>query len=436
MAVYKIIIGNIVSPIDDYQSDYFRQGCMLIKKLGKNDAFRVEEIFRLNELKDKVKQYKNCELLDFSGKLILPTFCDIHFHWVQDDVREMNKDNLLDWLKNHTWPAEAKFIDANYTEKKSKQFARSLAESGTMSGCVYGSIHGHSVNIARENFPGDFIIGNVLMTMNSPNDLTQTHEEALEIVSELSQKHGKRYAVTPRFAITTHPDVMKKSAAMGEINDSFIQTHLCETKEEVEFVMDIYSKLPGFEKVKSYTEVYEKCGLLGPKSIFGHGIHLTKEEHQMLKKSGSAIAHCPSSNAHVSMRGLGSGLFDLDLINKNRISWALASDIGAGPYLSMIDVMNSFISQHRTVGRKDVSWCMALHRSTLAGEKICGEHKNRGNFEPGKEANFLVINCEKIGSNWDLERVLENSLHQSDTERHLVNEKIESVFWQGEKVSF
>ena len=92
---------------------------------------------------------------------------------------------------------------------------------------------------------------------------------------------------------------MKQTALDGDINRSFIQTHLCETKEEIDVVMDIFSTLPGFENVKSYTEVYERCGLLGPKSIFGHGIHLNDEELRMLKNSSSSLAHCPTSNAPV-----------------------------------------------------------------------------------------------------------------------------------------
>ncbi len=435
MTQHKIIIGNIVSPIDDHQANYFRQGCMLLELEKNSNVYLIKEHFNLNELKQKMREYKNCELLDFSGKLIIPSFCDTHFHWVQDDVREMNKDNLLDWLKNHTWPNEAKFADEQYTKNKSVEFAKSLIKAGTLTGAVYGSIHQHSVDYALESFPGDFIAGNVLMTMNSPDDLLQKQQEAIELVSKLSSKYKNRYAVTPRFAITTHPEVMTETAKLAHASDSFIQTHLCETTQEIEVVMDIYSKLPGFEKVKTYTEVYEKCGLLGPKSIFGHGIHLTDDELIMLKSSSSSIAHCPSSNAPVARRGLGSGLFDLDVINKHNISWSLASDIGAGPYLSMIDVMNSFVHQHQKAGRSYVSWVMALYRSTYAGERICGNHQRRGKLEVGKEANFLVIDTERIESSWDVERALKNCFEVNEDLRFTLDQKVSAVFWQGNKVS-
>ena len=431
MAKHKIVIGNLVSPMDDQHANYFHQACMLLEKKRGGEKFLIKEIFNLNELKQKISPLKNCEILDYSGKLIIPPFCDIHFHWVQDDVREMKKDNLLDWLKNHTWPNEAKFKDEAYALEKSTSFAKSLINSGTLSGAVYGSIHEHSVDYAIKNFPGEFIVGNVLMTMNSPEDLLQTKEQAIELTTKLSEKYKNNYAVTPRFAITTHPEVMSETARVGFRNDSFVQTHLCETKDEIDFVMEIYSKLPGFEKVKTYTEVYEKCGILGPKSIFGHGIHLTHDELKMLKSSSSSLAHCPSSNAPVKEKGLGSGLFDIDLINKHNISWALASDIGAGPYLSMIDVMNSFIYQHQRAGRSNVTWTMALYRATLAGERICGNHQKRGNFIPGKEANFLVIDSGKIDSSWSVERCLEECLFIDPSNRMLVGQKVSAAFWQG-----
>ena len=100
----------------------------------------------------------------------------------------------------------------------------------------------------------------------------------------------------------------------------------------------------------------------------GHGIHLSSSELSMLKKTKTAIAHCPTSNAPISKKGLGSGLFDLKTISKNKIRWALGSDIGAGPYLSMVDVMNSFVSQHKKQGL--ANYTRAFYRATLAGEEI------------------------------------------------------------------
>ena len=166
---------------------------------------------------------------------------------------------------------ENNFKSRSYTKNKIKAFSKQLIESGTLSGGCYSSIHSHATELAISHFPGEIVVGNVQMTMNSPGYLLQSKKECLEITKNLSKTFKSRYAVTPRFAITTHPDVMNKSAQFAKKNNSFIQTHLSETKEEIQAVMDIYSGIPGFEKVKSYTEVYEKSGILGEKTIMGMG---------------------------------------------------------------------------------------------------------------------------------------------------------------------
>src|SRR5690606_22243764 len=106
----------------------------------------------------------------------------------------------------------------------------------------------------------------------------------------------------------------------------------------------------------SYTEIYQRTGMLGPRSLMGHGIHLAPEELKLLKKSKTVLVHCPTSNAPIKQQGLGSGLFDFRGVEKARIRWALGSDIGGGPFLSMLDVIQSFVDQNRRVGIKEATY--------------------------------------------------------------------------------
>ena len=305
----KIILSNLLSPVSDKKAKWLPKHGLWLERKTRKSEYYIKAMLPNVELESIAKRLRSIELIKLENKILTPSFCDLHFHWVQDDVREMPKDDLLYWLKNYTWPTENNFKSIGYTKKKIKKFSQELIKSGTLSGGCYSSIHSHATELAIENFPGELVVGNVQMTMNSPDYLLQGKRECLEITSALSKKYRSRYAVTPRFAITTHPEVMKKSAQIGSRNGSFIQTHLSETRQEIEAVMDIYSKMPGFEKVKSYTEVYEKSGILGEKTIMGHGIYLNDQELRMLKKSNTAIAHCPTSNAPIKDKGLGSGTF-------------------------------------------------------------------------------------------------------------------------------
>jgi guanine deaminase len=368
--------------------------------------------------------------VDFGHSAILPGFFDMHFHWVQDDVREMPKDSLLDWLEKYTFPTEAKYANKAFAKKKATEFFKKLIRHGTLGGACYSSIHEHAIDAAMDKVRGHFVIGNVLMNMNSPEALTQSENESLGLTKKLIKKYGGRHCFTPRFAITTTPRVMKEGSRLADKAKCFKQTHLSETPQEIDFVLSLYRKIPGFERVKSYTEIYKKTGMLGPRSLMGHGIHLSKNELKVLKATKTAIVHCPTSNAPIEEKGLGSGLFDVDTIEKFKVRWALGSDIGGGPFLSMFDVMRSFVDQHRREGKKGITFKKALYRSTLAGAEILGQKKTQGNLNPGKLANFIVVPF--LGETTDAETTLEAIIRPYQKKRNHFENLVSHVFLNGQ----
>ncbi len=388
--VYKIFLCDVLNPITDTKAKLTRQAALVLKRT--KSGYKVHEI---GPSKTILPKYPNSVLVDRSGMLAMPGFFDMHFHWVQDDVRLMPKDSLLEWLSKYTWPYEMKFKSKKYSKQKAKKFSKELLSVGTLGGAIYASIHGHTVDDALENFVGDYIAGNVLMTMNSPKGLSQTREQALTLIESLSAKWGKAYAMTPRFAPTTHPDVMKAGAWLAKKRGSFIQTHLSESENEIDYVLEMYKKMEGFEKTDNYTDIYRKCGVLGSKTIMGHGIHLSKGELETLAKTKTVIAHCPTSNAPVKDKGLGSGLFDFRKTEKAGVRWALASDIGGGPFLSMFDVMQSFVQQNAKAKVKGATYTKALFRATRAGAEVLGLSKKAGALEEGFNANFIFVPTPK-----------------------------------------
>ncbi len=410
-----------------------RRGGLLFKRSSLG-SYKLLEKGRSASLLKKWKNKKNLEVLDFSDQLAMPGFYDMHFHWVQDDVRLMPKKSLLEWLSRYTWPYESKFKSKNYSEKKAKKFAHELLSVGTLGGAVYSSLHGHTVDHAFKYFVGDFIVGNVLMTMNSPEYLCQTEAQALDLVKKKSQKFGPRYALTPRFALTTSPAVMAQGVRLARSHKSFIQTHLSETPEEIASVLSLYRKIQGFENVESYTDIYRKCGILGSRTIMGHGIHLKPKELRMLSESRTAVAHCPTSNAPVKERGLGSGLFDFKKIEKHKIRWALATDIGGGPFLSMFDVMRSFVHQNRRAKVSGATYVKALYRSTLSGAEILGREKVCGSFEKGKLGNFFMVTSPRVRDGENAEDVLRKTIEKRSLKREAYSDFVREVFYLGNSI--
>lgn len=429
---YKIIYSNFLNPISDKVCELLDNYAIVAKEV-KGDYVIThicpgEEVF--NEFKPKKGEF--VEVFELEDKVLTPGFYDMHFHWVQDEVRQMPKDNLLQWLENYTWPYESKFKNKNFAAKKAKSFSHELAKVGTIGGACYGSIHEHSVDEALKNFQGDFIVGNVLMTLNSPDYLLQDKKQAQQLTEKLSKTYKNKYAMTPRFAITTDPETMKLGAKYAKKNKSFIQTHLSETTNEIEFVLSIYKNIDGFRDVKTYTEIYDRCDLLGAKTIMGHGIHLSDKELKRLAQTQTTIAHCPTSNAPHKELGLGSGLFDFKKASKLKVPWALASDIGGGPFLSMLDVMNSFVSQNKKRGHAEASFTQALFRSSLMGASVLGIDKSSGNFAKGKFLTFTSIgNAPKVISKFSSEELLKKLISRKFSERALFEDQVELTCFRG-----
>jgi guanine deaminase len=433
MATQKLsfFIASILNPISDDKCDYHKQGLLVVEGRGKKS--KILDILPLKEGKIKYQDLLNKKnTVEYKNSVIMPGFFDMHFHWVQDDVRQMPKDSLLEWLQKYTFPTEMKFANKKYAKDKARHFFKKLTQSGTLGGACYSSIHEEALNAAMKEVRGEFVIGNVLMNMNSPKELTQSEKESLKLTKNLIKKFGARHCFTPRFAITTTPKVMKQGSAMADKAKCFKQTHLSETPQEIDFVLSIYKGLPGFEKVKSYTEIYQKTGMLGKRSLMGHGIHLNEAELKILSKTKTSVIHCPTSNAPISERGLGSGLFDFKKTEKAKVRWALGSDIGGGPFLSMFDVMRSFVDQNKRAGIKGATFVKALYRSTLAGAEILGVDKMTGNLKPGKAANFIVVDIKSKAANPEL--LLKNIVAPLVKKREAYDDLVKAVYYHGKSL--
>jgi guanine deaminase len=432
--VKKLILATILNPINDKKCEFYKNGALVIKekKVKGEMTYVVDALGPVKKVTELYKEYD--EVIDLRDKVIMPGFFDMHFHWVQDDVREMPKANLLEWLEKYTFPTEKRFENKEYAKTKAEFFFNRLLKTGTVGGACYSSIHEHALNYAFKYAKGDYIIGNVLMTMNSPSFLTQKKASAIKLANKLSEKYKEKYALTPRFAIATDPETMKETAKVAKKNKSFLQTHLSETSNEIDFVKSIYKEIPGFEKVKSYTEIYKKVGMINAKTIMGHGIHLDKSELELLQNTKTSIAHCPTSNAPHKEKGLGSGLFDFKRVEKFKIPWALASDIGGGPFVSMFDVMRSFVDQNTKKKVRGATYIKALYRSTLAGAEILRLDKKKGNLSVGKVANFIVLNSPNKPLKENAEEYLRKIVNTHKSNRELYDTMPCDVYFNGEKV--
>jgi guanine deaminase len=163
-----------------------------------------------------------------------------------------------------------------------------------------------------------------------------------------------------------------------------LHTHLSESREELAAVRRLFPDCP------DYFAVYEKFGLATPHSVFAHCVHLSPSEWARFGKSGAGVAFCPVSNLF-----LGSGLFDLAAAERVGARVGLGTDVGAGTSLSLFAAMSDAYKVCQT--RQRCLDALALfYLATLGGARTLGLDDKIGNFETGKEADFIVLDAKSL----------------------------------------
>lgn len=325
--------------------------------------------------------------VDYRGKLIVPGFIDCHVHFPQLDIIASYGEQLLDWLQRYAFPAEMKFADAAVAADMAGVFLDQLLQHGTTTALVFASVHKHSAEAlftAAEARGMRLIAGKVLMDRDCPPALADDPESGYRDSLDLIERwHGRKrlgYAITPRFALTSSDEQLSAAGRLAkEHPDVWVHTHLAENLDEIAAVRKRFSDHAG------YLDVYDRVGLVRERSVFAHCVHLADEERQTLASKGSAIAFCPTSNMF-----LGSGLFDLRSADEMAIRCGLGSDIGAGTTLSLLRTAGEAYKVLH-LQKQALPAIRGLYLATLGAARALYLDDKIGNFEVGKEADFVVL---------------------------------------------
>jgi len=331
----------------------------------------------------------NSAVIDHRPHLITAGFIDPHLHFPQAQVIASWADQLLDWLNDYTFPAEQRFADKTHGERIASGFYDALIAHGTTTAVAYCSSHPNSVDAyfeeaERRNMR--MLGGKTMMDRNAPEALCDTPERGYSDSKALLEKwHGRGralYTITPRFAITSTPAQLEASGALArEYPDCHIQTHLSENHNEIAFTKELYPDAP------DYLGIYEHYGLLGPKSLFGHCIHLEPREKAVMAETGSVAVFCPTSNLF-----LGSGLFDKAGLEADGIRTGIATDIGGGTNYSLLRTLDEGYKILQ-LQRQRMHPLTSFYWATLGNAEALSLSDKIGTLAPGSEADLIVLNA-------------------------------------------
>lgn len=339
-----------------------------------------------------VSKGQDCDVVDHRPHLITAGFIDPHMHFVQMQVVGSYAGSLLEWLNTYTFVEEQRFAQEAHAAYIASAFFDELVRNGTTTAAAYCSVHPESTiaffaEAEKRNMA--MVAGKCLMDRNCPDALQDTAQTGYDETKQLiSQWHGKgraRYAITPRFAITSTNEQMDMIGALAaEHQECHIQTHLSENHAEIAFTMEL------FPEDKDYTSIYHRYGLLRPNALYGHAIHLSDSEIGMLAETGAVAVSCPTSNMF-----LGSGLYDLDKMSGAGVTTGVATDIGGGTSYSMLNTLDAFYKMQQLVGNR-LNPLMSFYMMTLGNANAMQMQDEIGSISVGKMADLTVLDANAI----------------------------------------
>ena len=373
--------------------------------------------------------WKDVPVTDYSGCLVMPGFVDLHAHAPQFSFSGMGMDlQLLDWLNTYTFPAEAKYSDIHYAKKMYSFFAGKLLDSETTRAVLFGTIHTDSDILLAdllEKTGLKIMLGKVNMNRNSIPELTETTEKSLSeterFITALKNYKNVQPVITPRFVPSCTVELMEGLASIAKKHSLPIQSHLDENAGEIAWVKELHPEC------SSYTDVYEKYGLLNGKTIMAHCVHVNDDEQKTLKAEGAFIAHCAQSNTNL-VSGVAPSVHYLE--DGQKIG--LGTDYAGGTTLSMFRAASDAIRASKlrlyfTKKDRALKVSEAFFMATKGGGSYFGKV---GSFEKGYAFDALVIDDSSLGveRSFSPEQRVERMLYLAD------DRNIKAKFVDGRKV--
>lgn len=359
-------------------------------------------------------------VIDHGDAFILPGFVDTHIHFPQvNSIDAYGGGQLLEWLNECIFPAEVRLADEEFAAGAAGEFCHRLISAGTTTSLVFGS----AFPVAQEALFAEYqrcglrgVIGRGIQTVgpDTAKALMTSEADAIRLTrDEIDRWHPKspedekralvHVAVVPRFSLSVTPTTL---AALGELYDHYrnrgvyFTSHLNENNRpgdgEIAAVLDLY-------KVNTYLDTYDglflpgskKGGesLLGRRSVLAHCVHCQDSELTRMAETETSISHCPNSQLF-----LGSGTMPWLRTIASGVNVALGTDFSAGDSWFMPAVLNAAFKVHISEPEgEDVALhpAVMLHLATVAGARALDLEDRIGNFDPGREADMVVIDPAK-----------------------------------------
>lgn len=367
----------------------------------------VEDTAKLKDLQEKYNIPESSIVHLTTSQFLMPGLIDTHIHASQFPNNGLNLDlPLLEWLKQYTFPTEGSFSDLGVAQKVYPRVVDRVLRNGTTTASYFATAHLPATKVLAATVAAKgqrALVGKVNMMTNCPENYREASlDESLRETEELIlytrslQSPLVMPIVTPRFAITCPEDQLRGLGHLAAKHNCHVQSHLCESKAEIEFVKQLF---PAFH---SYTHLYHATGLLTDKTIMAHCVWMDDDELRLLAEAGVGVSHCPSSNLNIL-----SGLCHVRRLLQHGVKVGLGTDCSGGYSPSVLDALRRALQVSSCVAMEGsthdtLTLAEGFHLATLGGAQVVNMDDRIGNFEVGKEFDAILVDVEAPDSPLDI----------------------------------
>ena len=334
------------------------------------------------------------EVIDARERYVLPGFVQTHIHFCQTLFRGAADDlSLIDWLQDRIWPMESRLTSETLSISARLGIAE-LIKGGTSTALSMESVNHTDVvfaEIERAGFRST--TGKCMMDqgVGVPTELceetTQSIDESLRL---LKHWHGAangriRYCFAPRFAISCSRRLLTETAHLAREHGVMIHTHASENTDEIELV----ESQTGLRNIA----YLEETGLTGKDVLLAHCVHLDQSEMEILSRTSTRVAHCPSSNLK-----LGSGIASIVEMLEAGIEVSIGAD--GAPCNNRLDMFTEMrtaaLLQNIRHGPGALPASRVLQLATIGGARALGLDQQIGSIQVGKKADLQIIDLNSL----------------------------------------
>lgn len=323
--------------------------------------------------------------MDCKGlKAILPAFYNGHTHAAMNLLRGYADDlPLFEWLNKYIWPMEAR-LSAEDIYIGAKLACLEMIRSG----CVFfNDMYWHYSQSNRAAVEMGMRICNGPLILDAYNPSFQSEQELLinRFIDAISTfPETVIPSLCPHSVYSVLPETLKKISKIAEDKNMFVHIHLSETTQEVADCIKTHGCSP--------VAYLDSLGLLSPKTIAAHGIHLKAEDRDILSQRGVILVHMPVSNMKLS-----NGSFDVPAAQNAGIKIILGTDgASSNNSLDMIREMKfaSLLSKHSSRKTTTLPAQTVFQYATRDSARAFGIHA--GMIEPGWLADCILVNLKDV----------------------------------------